>query len=165
MRRLVLATLAALAVGLPAFADDVRVDGVEIRHPWTRPAAVGFNGVGYLSLANVGTKPIKLIAAESPAAKSVTLHQTRMMGTMMMMDPVKGGLTVAPGASVAFSPGGYHLMLIGLKTSSAVGGKIPLTLVFEGGRRVAVELAVETGTGAPASMPMGSMSGMDHGKP
>ncbi|MDB5455083.1 MAG: hypothetical protein JWP92_668 [Caulobacter sp.] len=159
MRRLVLATLAALAFAPAALAADVRVDGIEIRHPWTRPAAAGFNGVGYLTLANVGTKSIKLVTAESPAAKTVTLHQSRMAGGVMSMAPVTGGLTVAPGASVAFAPGGYHLMLIGLKQSSAVGGKIPLTLVFEGGRRMAVELAVETGTAAPPAMPM---SAMDH---
>ena len=165
MNRFALATLAALtlpAFVAPAFAGDYRAGGVEVRRPWTRPAKVGMNGVGYLTVVNVGAKPVKLVAAESPAAKSVSIHQSSMAGGVMSMRPVAGGLTIAPGAKVEFSPGGYHLMLMGLTSAQALGGKVPVTLVFDGGRKMRIDLSVKAGApkGGASS---GSMAGMhDH---
>jgi len=159
MRRLTLTALAALAVSAPAFAGDYRAGGVEVRRPWTRPTAAGMNGVGYFTLANVGAKPVKLVAVESPAARSITLHQTRQSQGVSSMRPLPEGLTIAPGAQVAFAPGGYHLMLMGLKSAQAVGGKVPVTLVFADGRRMKIDLSVEAGS-------LGSkdpMAGMHHG--
>ena len=166
MNRFAPLALAALAVSVPvvtsqAWAGDYRVGGVEVRRPWTRPAQAGMNGVGYLTLANVGAKPIKLVAVESPAAGSVTIHQSSMAGGVMSMRPVTGGLTIAPGGKVEFAPGGYHLMLMGLTRAQALGRKIPLTLVFEGGLKVKIDLSVETGAPKAGADPMAGMH-MDH---
>jgi copper(I)-binding protein len=156
--------LLALAVSVPAvtshaWAGDYRVGGVEVRRPWTRPAQAGMNGVGYLTLANVGAKPVKLVAVESPAAKSVTIHQSSMTGGVMSMRAVTSGLTITPGGKVEFAPGGYHLMLMGLKSAQALGGKTPLTLVFDDGRKMRIDLSVEAGP--PKADPMAGMH-MDH---
>jgi copper(I)-binding protein len=161
MNRFFLAALAAalLAFTAPAQAADYRVGGVEIRHPWTRPAQAGMNGVGYLTVTNVGAKPVKLLSVETPAARSATIHQSSMANGVSSMRPVTGGLTIAPGAKVEFAPGGYHLMLMGLTNAQALGGKVPLTLVFDGGRRMRIDLSVEAG--APKADPMAGMH-MDH---
>jgi copper(I)-binding protein len=159
MNRFALATLAALTVSAPAFAGDYRAGGIEVRRPWTRPAQAGMNGVGYLTVANVGAKPVKLVGVETPAARSATLHQSSMAGGVSSMRPVTGGLTIAPGAKVEFSPGGYHLMLMGLTKAQALGGKVPLTLVFDGGRKLRIDLSVEAGP--PKADPMAGMH-MDH---
>ncbi|EJL31593.1 hypothetical protein PMI01_02755 [Caulobacter sp. AP07] len=157
MRLLALTSLAALVFSAPAVAGDYRVGGVEVRRPWTRPAAAGMNGVGYLTLANVGAKPVKLVAVESPAARSVTLHQSSQAGGVSSMRPVTGGLTVAPGAKVEFAPGGYHLMLMGLTRAQVLGGKTPLTLVFADGRRMKIDLSVEAGPPKAGADPMAGM--------
>jgi len=164
MTRLALAALAAVsAFAAPVQAADYRVGGIEIRHPWTRPAKAGMNGVGYLTLANVGAKPVRLLMIESPAARSVTLHQTSQADGVASMRPVTDGLKIAPGAAVAFAPGGYHLMLMGLARTQAPGGKVPLTLVFDGGRRIRIELAVESGAPKAGPDPMADpMAGMRH---
>jgi copper(I)-binding protein len=164
MNRFALAALAALTLSAPAFAPpafagDYRAGGIEVRRPWTRPAQAGMNGVGYLTLANVGAKPVKLIGVETPAARSATLHQSSMANGVSSMRPVAGGLTIAPGAKVEFSPGGYHLMLMGLTKAQALGGKVPLTLVFDGDRKMRIDLSVEAG--APKADPMPGMH-MDH---
>ena len=159
MNRFALAALAALTLSAPAFAGDYRAGGIEVRRPWTRPAQAGMNGVGYLTVANVGAKPVKLLAVETPAARSATIHQSSMTGGVSSMRAVTGGLTIAPGAKVEFAPGGYHLMLMGLKSAQALGGKTPLTLVFDGGRRMRIDLSVEAG--APKADPMAGMH-MDH---
>ena len=161
MNRLALAFAVALAAATPALAVDYRVGGIEIRHPWTRPAQAGMNGVGYLTLANVGGKPVRLLMVQSPAARSVTVHQTSQAGGVSSMREVTDGLTIAPGAKVAFAPGGYHLMLMGLTRAQAVGGKVPLTLVFADGRRLKIDLSVEAGP--PKAGPADPMAGMhDH---
>ena len=158
---LVAATPVAIA---PAWAGDYRSNGVEVRRPWTRPAAAGMNGVGYFTLANVGTKPVKLIGVESPAAQSVSLHQTSQANGVSSMRPVADGVTIAPGGKAEFAPGGYHLMLMGLTSAQALGGKTPLTLVFEGGRKMKIDLSVEAGPPkGQAPDPMAGMAGMhDH---
>jgi copper(I)-binding protein len=169
MNRFALAALAAVAVPAfiapafapPAFAGDYRAGGIEVRRPWTRPAQAGMNGVGYFTLVNVGAKPVKLIAVETPAARSATIHQSSMAGGVSSMRPVTGGLTIAPGAKVEFAPGGYHLMLMGLTGAQALGGKVPLTLVFEGGRKLRIDLSVEAGAPKAGADPMAGMH-MDH---
>jgi copper(I)-binding protein len=169
MNRFALAALAAVAVpafvvtALPekVFAGDYRAGGIEVRRPWTRPAKVGMNGVGYLTVANVGSKPIKLLSVESQAAKSVTIHQSSMANGVMSMRPVAGGLTIAPGAKVEFSPGGYHLMLMGLTRAQALGDKVPLTLVFDSGRKMRIDLSVEAGAPKAGADPMAGMH-MNH---
>jgi len=158
MNRFALAALAAVAVPAlvaPAFAGDYRAGGIEVRRPWTRPAQAGMNGVGYLTVANVGAKPVKLMAVETPAARSATIHQSSMAGGVSSMRAVTGGLTIAPGAKLEFAPGGYHLMLMGLKSAQTLGGKTPLTLVFADGRKMRIDLSVEAGP--PKADPMAGM--------
>lgn len=159
MNRFALAALAAVTLAAPAFAGDYRAGGIEVRRPWTRPAQAGMNGVGYLTVANVGAKPVKLVAVETPAARSATIHQSSMANGVSSMRALTGGLTIAPGAKVEFAPGGYHLMLMGLKSAQALGGKTPLTLVFDDGRKMRIDLSVEAGP--PKADPMAGMH-MDH---
>ena len=165
MRRLALTalaalTLATLAQAAPAAAGDYRLGGIAVQRPWTRPAAAGMNGVGYFTLANVGAKPIKLVSIESSAARSITLHQSLMKNGVSSMRAVTGGVAVVPGAQVAFAPGGYHVMLMGLTKAQAPGGKTPVTLVFEDGRRMRIDLSVEAGPPKVAADPMAGMAGM-----
>lgn len=133
----------------PISAADDRVGGVEIRAPWTRPAAAGMTGVGYMVIANTGKTPLRLIGAQSPTARMVSLHQTAQQNGVASMRALPDGVTIAPGAQLVLAPGGYHLMLMGLNKAQVVGDRTPLTLIFEGGRRVQVALKVSAA--APAS--------------
>ncbi|PTS82954.1 copper chaperone PCu(A)C [Caulobacter sp. HMWF009] len=54
------------------------------------------------------------------------------------------GVEIPAGARVDFAPDGYHFMLRGLKQPLAAGQKIPVTLVFDLGRQLTVQLAVRT---------------------
>jgi len=48
----------------------------------------------------------------------------------MKMAPVTG-IDIPAGTSVSLQPGGYHLMLIKLKSQIKAGDTIPLTLLIE----------------------------------
>jgi copper(I)-binding protein len=49
----------------------------------------------------------------------------------MMMRPVEGGIEIPAQGSVKLEPSGRHIMLIGLKSSLAIGDSIELRLDFE----------------------------------
>lgn len=141
-RRTLLAAAAAL-LAMPAMAHDYTAGDIAIGHPWTRAAGANGTGAGYMSLRNGGTQPDRLIAASSPIARSVELHTHVRDGNVMRMRPVEGGIPVAPGQTVTLNPGGYHVMMLGLTAPLTQGTRVPLTLRFEHGGEVQVELAVE----------------------
>jgi len=58
---------------------------------------------------------------------------------------------VAPGARASFSPGGVHIMVVGLKQPLKVGQSFPLTLTFEKAGKEAV------------SVPIAKVGAMQHG--
>ena len=55
----------------------------------------------------------------APVARTVQVHEMSMAGGIMRMAEVKGGAQIAPGQSLKLQPGGWHLMLIGLKAPVA----------------------------------------------
>jgi copper(I)-binding protein len=134
------ATLALAA--LSAVAHSFKLGEIDIGHPYARPTREGqMVGAGYLKLANKG--PVdRLISATSPAAGSVEIHSMSMEGDVMKMRQVDA-IEIATGQTVELKPGGYHLMLMGLKAPLKVGEKFPLTLKFEKSGEVVVTVNVE----------------------
>ena len=66
-------------------------------------------------------------------------------------DVIKG-LPVTPGAPIHMAPGGYHIMLTGLKQKLKQGDRVPLTLIFEHAGPMTVQ-AVVAGPGASEPPP------------
>jgi copper(I)-binding protein len=139
LRPLVLAAL--LATG--AAPAPLAVSG-----GWTRPALPGMTAAGYLVIVNRGPRPDRLVAASSPVAARVSLHESRLVGSVMTMRPV-ASLTIPPGGSVALTPGGLHLMLEGLRRPLRAGERVPLSLQFAGAGQARASLAVGAGPPAP----------------
>jgi copper(I)-binding protein len=143
----VLIAAAALAIAASAqAAPTYRQGAIEIDQPWSRPAAAGMTGAGFMTLTNHGKSPTELVSVESPAARKVEIHRSSMAGGVMSMQR-QDRVGVPAGGTVTLGPGGYHLMLIGLVRPLKTGDRIPATLAFANGARVKVEFAV--GTGAP----------------
>ncbi len=123
----IVAAVAALAFPPPTLAAnlDVRVEAA-----WAR-ASVGANGAAYARLVNHGKSADRLIAVKSKVAKRVQLHTHLIEGNVMRMRHVTGGIVVPPGKTVTMKPGGYHIMLMGLKAKLKTGQHFSLTFVFE----------------------------------
>jgi periplasmic copper chaperone A len=151
LRSVVLGLLFAWLPGL-ASAHDYKLGALEIDHPWARatpPTAP--TGGGYLVVTNTGTTPDRLIVARSPAAEQVQVHEMKMDGAVMRMRELDHGLEIPAGGSVTLAPGGFHLMMIGLKGPLKEGTRVPLTLIFEKAGSIDVEVAVESmGASHPA---------------
>ena len=151
----VAALLAAAPLACAHAAD------IEAVRPWSRPAASGGNGAGYVTLINHG-KADALVGVDMPDAQKVEMHASSMAGGIMKMTPEARTPIPAKG-QVSFAPGGRHLMLIGLKRPLRVGDKLPATLKFASGAALKVEFVVQTT--APADMAHMSgnhMPGMDN---
>lgn len=133
-----------VAAAAPSHASDYLVRGLKIGHPWTRPAAAGTTGVGYLTITNRSARADVLKAVETPVAAGASVHTTIMTGSIMSMRPRKGGLMITPGKTVTLAPGGDHIMMAGLNRALLLGGSVPAVLVFERAGRVPVEFTVET---------------------
>ena len=122
--------LLVLAAAAPA-AAEVRAGDLTIKGAVIRAVAPGVaNTAGYLTIANSGAKADKLVSASCSCAKSVEVHLSHVMNGMAMMMP-PGPVEIPAKGQVSFSPGGYHLMVTGLKAPLVDGGVQTLTLKFE----------------------------------
>jgi periplasmic copper chaperone A len=133
-RSIVIAACIAL-LGANALAHEYEMKGVKVGHPWSRAAAKGGTGAGFATLTNTGREPVVLVSVASPDAASASVHQTVETGGVFSMKAVER-LPIAPGQSVTFAPGGYHVMFKGLKAALPQGGKLAATLTFRRGTEV-----------------------------
>ena len=147
-RAFVLAPLFAAVVASAAAAGPIAVGNA-----WSRPEAAGLpTAVAYMTLNNAGGSPDRLVGGSTPKAARVSLHRSQMSGGMMSMQPLPDGLALAPGATVALAPGGYHLMLTGLRGGLRAGETYPLTLRFAHARPLTVQVQVRAGPDPMAGM-------------
>jgi hypothetical protein len=139
--------VAPLALALltnAVFAHGYSGGPIRIEHPWAAAAPQGATtGIAYMRIANTGRAPIRLMGAATPAAQRVEIHTMSMDGGVMRMRPIVGGLVIPASGEVRLTPGGLHLMLIGLKGPLVAEDFIPMTLHFEGGLNINLELYVE----------------------
>jgi periplasmic copper chaperone A len=142
---LALAALSAMAPAALSHGFTAGKQGeIVIGHPWARATAPGTtNGAAYMALKNQGTTDDRLLTASTPIATKTDIHEHRMDQGMMMMRPVQGGLELKAGAAADFSPGQYHLMLIGLKEPLRQGSTFPMTLTFAKAGSIVVHVLVQ----------------------
>lgn len=83
-----------------------------------------------------------LLSASSPQAMMVELHLSSMTDGVMSMDHVER-IDLRANQPVELIPGGYHLMLMGLKKALSEGDRFPLKLVFDKAGEIEIELPVK----------------------
>jgi len=127
-----LATLAALGVQAQT----------TVAEPWVRGTVPQQKATG-LFASITSAKGGKLVAASSPVAGVVEIHEMAMEGTMMKMRALPAGLDLPAGKAVALKPGGYHVMLMDLKQQLKVGETVPVTLVIEGADKARETIEVQ----------------------
>ncbi len=135
-----------LALALPALAvqaQDFKAGAIGIDHPHARATAAGQSiGVGYMALVNRGATDRLVSIRAAGVATSVEMHMMNMTGDVMKMRQV-AAIDLPAGKTVALEPGGYHLMLVGLKAPLQAGTQFPMELKFEKAGVVTVQVAVE----------------------
>jgi copper(I)-binding protein len=73
----------------------------------------------------------KLVAASTPVAGIVEIHEMKMDKDVMKMSALPNGLDLPAGKAVDLKPGGFHIMLMDLKLPLNKDVAVPLTLTFQ----------------------------------
>jgi copper(I)-binding protein len=134
----------------PARADEVKAGDLVITQAWSRATPGGAKvGGGFLTIENKGSVAERLIGGSADVAGKVQVHQMTTSNGVMTMRPLDNGVTIEPGKTVKLAPGGYHLMLLDLKSPLKQGDKVLVTLEFEKAGKVKLSFDVQ-GVGAPA---------------
>ena len=125
-----------------AFSQEAKLGKLKIEGAYIRSTAPAQSVAGgFMKIENLGTVD-QLIAASSPSAVEVQLHEMSMDGNIMKMRQIKE-ILVPAGSSTDLKPGGFHLMLIGIKSPLKVGDSVPLKLKFAKAGEVDVRFSVK----------------------
>ncbi len=136
------AFLLALAVYGQVHAQTPDAKPIVVDHPWARATPAGAKtGAAYMTLINNGSAGDRLLGATTPVADKIQFHSVSEDNGVSRMREMHD-VAVAPGARVTFSPGGMHVMLVGLKQPLKEGQTFPLALTFEKAGKVDVTVSV-----------------------
>ncbi len=164
IRTLLAAIVLGLLVAVPAMSHEEKAGELTISHPWSRATAPTQKaGAVFMTIHNAGTQADRLVGARSDDAELVQIHGHIRDGEMIRMRPVDG-VVVPAGGSAELKPGGFHVMLIGLKGPLFEETTIPLILEFERAGEVSIEAVVESAAARSSSGGDKMNDGkMDHG--
>jgi len=164
---LVFAVVAVLspfaAILLPGLLQRLNVpqeSDIVVSNAWVRPVLVETSGQepmagmesmdstdsvtgAYLVIENRGSAADRLLSITSDAATTVEIHETQIDDSgVARMRPQPDGIEIPARSTVEVRPGGYHLMLTGIKQTLELGQTIDLSLTFASGATFEVSAVV-----------------------
>lgn len=110
----------------------------------------------YMVVKNTGEADT-LIKATANVSPMVQLHEVVTEGASSKMQEKPGGFPVPANGELVLKPGGFHIMLMNLKTPLKEGDTVELELTFEKAGTIKVSAPVKPAAGASADM--GGMGG------
>jgi periplasmic copper chaperone A len=135
----ILSTFLVLLVGLSATAKEISAD-VAVKDAWVRTTVPGQKATGaFMSIT--AKNDLQLVGASSPVAGVTEVHEMKMNGDVMQMRSIPS-LALPASKAVTLRPGGFHLMLLDLKTALPKDTTVPLTLMFKDAKGVSSQLDV-----------------------
>jgi len=133
----VVATTIGFAGCRPDRGGHARATTVSVSHA-VAPAPVSpSEASAFLVVENRGPTPDTLVSVGSPDADMVMLHD--VVGGRMATVPT---LAIPAGGRATLAPGGYHLMLHGLRHPVVAGDTLTLQLRFAGAGELVVRAPV-----------------------
>ena len=113
-----------------------------------RPAAQGENGAVYFVIHNHSATADELVGASSNIAEAVEMHESMLTGADVMQMHEVASVPLDAFAEIEFTPGGLHMMLVGLRQETKVGDEIEVILHFRNFEDVGIMVPVRE-TAAP----------------
>ena len=137
-RQIAFSSVILLLSAFPALAGEM-----EVSQAWSRATVRGASAAaGYLTIDNQGGATDVLKGAASDRAERIEIHQSREENGVMTMRAVPNGVEIKADKQLVLKPGGYHLMIIGLKTAFLPGEIVHVTLHFDKAGDVDADLKV-----------------------
>lgn len=144
-------SLSVAALSLAFACGAALAQSVEVKDAWARASVQGQKASG--AFMKITAKDgAQLVGVASPVAGVAEVHEMKMEGDVMKMRAAPA-LDLPAGKTVELKPGGYHVMLMDLKTPLLKDTQVPLTLVFKDAKGVEsrLEVQVPVRTAAPAT--------------
>lgn len=155
MKKILLICLSVLSFNCLAADAPINVDNAYVRQapPTQQVLAV------FMTLNNDSDQPRALVRVEGDVADSIELHTHIHDNGVMRMRQVEK-IDVPANGSIELQPGGFHIMLIGIKAPLSLGQEVELSLHFDDDSIKAITLPVKK---AMAGMKMSSGKKMHSG--
>jgi copper(I)-binding protein len=116
---------------------------LQIATPWLRATPGGAKVAGgYVSIANKGSEPDRLMSASIPVAPKGEIHEMSMSNGTMHMQELTDGLEIKPGETVELKPGSYHIMFVDLAEPLKQGDTVEGILTFAKAGKIHVTFKV-----------------------
>jgi len=125
-----------------AIAAMPTASAVNISECWIRLLPLPAPSAGYFNAKNSGQDSVTLSGAASAQYGQVMLHQTTHKDGMSRMSSVEG-VDIAPGQTLEFKPGGYHIMLEKPVAEIKVGDVVPMQFLLISGQKAEAECEVK----------------------
>ena len=133
--------LAAALLLVTASAQAADSPSVRASAGWVRQLPGALPSGGYVTLENTSDQALTIVGATSPDYADAMIHRSSTdggMGRMEMVDSVP----LPPKGTVAFSPGGYHVMLMQPKHALKPGDKVVVAFTLSDKQVVTANLVV-----------------------
>ena len=114
-----------------------------LSQPWSRATPKGTTALAqYFTITNSGKAIDRLIGCTGNFGVRCELQDTVTIGENVTMRFLDSGIELKPGKSVELKPGGYHVMMVGLKAPVKEGDKVRGSLEFEIAGSIDIEYSV-----------------------
>ncbi len=124
-------------------AQTSAADSITIVDPYIRAMPPGQKVTAmFMSMENSSSSLQDLVSVDTTASEHAELHEHKMIDGMMQMGQVEN-ISVDANSSAALKPGGYHIMLIGLKKDLQPGEMVDIKLTFKDGSSKTVKTEVK----------------------
>ena len=121
---------------------------VVVENAWARTSPMDAEmGAAYLVITSPVDDAVVKADVDVSIATMTQIHETTMNddGTMGMQEIDE--IVLPAGEKVSLKPGGYHVMLMGLKQPLETGSTLMITLTLKSGSKLTVEAKVRESTG------------------
>ena len=128
----------SLCMSTPAMSSSIVVQGAFAR------ASIGLakNGVIFMSIHNHSDKTDQLLAIQTDIANNTSLHSHLNDNGIMKMRRV-AQISIPGNSNIELKPGGFHIMLMGLKKPLTEGNQFNLTLIFKNTGKLTVPIKIK----------------------
>ena len=115
---------------------------INFSETWARPGLEDGNSAVYFKVENQSGQDDRILSADSEVAEATEIHLSSMVDDVMTMEK-QDHVMLLNDTTTEFKPGGYHVMLIGLKNDLNVGDEFFLTLLMEKSGSIDLTVTVE----------------------
>jgi hypothetical protein len=129
---------AALLASFSASACDLKVESAWIR---TAPSSAT-TLAAYAVLTNTGSGTLKITETTAPSMQMAMLHESSIVNGVAQMRMLDS-LNIPAGAKLALSPGGKHIMLMGMKGVPKEGEHVTIIFTDSLGCATSAEFSVQ----------------------